>query len=258
MDQNYYQILGVSPEAPEKEIKRAYHTKARQIHPDKATSPEERAKFEEQFALISKAYNVLKEGDKRVEYDRQQKILQEKPPEITNPQPLSSKKRESITPSASPISKGGLSQAKQQSINISERAKIAQKAFNKGMQLFQSGDYAKAIEFFEAAISNDDSDPNYFVRIALALIRSHKSLTKALDYMRTAIEMDPYNIEYKHHLAEIYESAGALSSARQVYQEILKWDTTNEKAMRKLTLMGFQDKKSGSFFTSFFKKIFKK
>ncbi|MBT8412812.1 MAG: DnaJ domain-containing protein [Boseongicola sp.] len=62
---DYYVVLEVSPDATQEEIKRAYRKLARKTHPDLNPGPEAEAAFK----AASEAYDVLKDADRRAEYD---------------------------------------------------------------------------------------------------------------------------------------------------------------------------------------------
>lgn len=67
MKEDYYDILKVSKDASENDIKRAYRKKAIKYHPDKNPDNEE---AEEQFKKAAEAYEVLGDPDKRARYDQ--------------------------------------------------------------------------------------------------------------------------------------------------------------------------------------------
>ena len=63
---DYYDILGVKPDASEAEIKAAYRKLARQYHPDK----NKEAGAEDKFKAVNEANEVLRDKEKRRAYDQ--------------------------------------------------------------------------------------------------------------------------------------------------------------------------------------------
>jgi molecular chaperone DnaJ len=65
MNRDCYEVLGVSRSATDEEIKRAYRELARKHHPDANPAPE----AEERFKEITVAYEVLRDPERRRQYD---------------------------------------------------------------------------------------------------------------------------------------------------------------------------------------------
>jgi len=63
---DYYEVLGVSREASQQEMKKAYRKLAMEYHPDHNSEPDAEEKFKE----LSEAYGVLTDEEKRSLYDR--------------------------------------------------------------------------------------------------------------------------------------------------------------------------------------------
>src|SRR6056297_1380160 len=66
MSEDFYEVLGVSQNASEDEIKQAYRKKAQEYHPDVSDDPD----AEEKFKKIQQAKKVLTDEEKRQAYDQ--------------------------------------------------------------------------------------------------------------------------------------------------------------------------------------------
>ena len=62
-----YQQLGIARGASEAEVKKAYRSMAKQLHPDRN---KDNPKAAERFAKVTQAYEILSDKDKRARYDR--------------------------------------------------------------------------------------------------------------------------------------------------------------------------------------------
>ncbi len=71
IEKDFYKVLGVTSDASEKDITKAYRKLAREFHPDKNPGD---TKAEERFKEISAAYDVISDSTKRAEYDELRRL----------------------------------------------------------------------------------------------------------------------------------------------------------------------------------------
>lgn len=64
---DYYQVLGITKNASDAEIKKAYRARARELHPD--LHPDD-PKAKEKFQELQEAFDILNNTEKRAVYDR--------------------------------------------------------------------------------------------------------------------------------------------------------------------------------------------
>lgn len=72
-EKDYYAVLGVTRDASEQDIKKAYRKLAQRYHPD--ASPGNR-EAEERFKEVSQAYDVLSDPNRRREYDQFRRMVE--------------------------------------------------------------------------------------------------------------------------------------------------------------------------------------
>jgi len=73
---DYYELLGVSPEADEKTLRRGYLARLKAWHPDKNAADTARA--EEMTKTLNEAYYVLRDPGRRRQYDRMRRFTRGK------------------------------------------------------------------------------------------------------------------------------------------------------------------------------------
>ena len=72
---DYYKILGVDRNIPQKDVRAAYRKRAKQFHPDlHPNDPKAKAKFQ----ALSEAFEVIGDPEKRAKYDKQANLQNDK------------------------------------------------------------------------------------------------------------------------------------------------------------------------------------
>jgi curved DNA-binding protein CbpA len=75
MVRNHYLLLGIPPDASQRQIKSVYRNLAKRFHPDRNKGSEAAAEL---FRQVNDAYRVLSDPKRRTRYDQQLKQQQEK------------------------------------------------------------------------------------------------------------------------------------------------------------------------------------
>ena len=62
---NPYQVLGISPDASDDEVKKAYRTLSKKYHPDANINSANQAEYTEKFKQVQNAYKMIMDGRKK-------------------------------------------------------------------------------------------------------------------------------------------------------------------------------------------------
>lgn len=92
----------------------------------------------------------------------------------------------------------------------------------------KTGDMEAAVGYLKTAVEKTGEDPALAIKIASLLLRKN-SLEEAAAYASRASELDPSNIDAKKLLGDIYQTAGELQKAWDIYTTLLDEIIYNER-----------------------------
>lgn len=207
-EKNYYEILGVSLNADNGEIKKRYIELAKKYHPDRYShyplTKDLLQKIKENFQMVQTAYEVLSDKTKKESYDAtiQSPVLKEM-----------MEKTENI-------------------IN-------AEIAFKKGEILLRRRNYKEARNYFKEAVNLNNKEPEYLVNLAITNIflkNSHNDdFTKeARSCLERAIYINPYCEKAYYYLGILSKLENKNEEAILCFKKAININPDNKEAYLEL------------------------
>jgi curved DNA-binding protein CbpA len=181
---NYYDVLGVTRDASETEIRNRFRVLARENHPDRFTEPEKKRGAEERFQILTEAMNVLTSESRRKTHDA----------ELEKNRPMSQ-----------------------------DPAAQARIFLAKGVKSYREGNFPDAIAQFDLAVHHFDKDAKAFHYLALACMKVVGQVRKGVDAIEAAIRLDANNALFHRDAGKLYIMAGLNSKAERHLEEALTW-----------------------------------
>ncbi|MEK7307695.1 MAG: DnaJ domain-containing protein [Nitrospirota bacterium] len=193
--ENYYEILGIAPDADEQTIKRAYHILVKEYHPD-SPAAKKTPGSPEKFRLLKEAYETLVEKKARENYD---KYVLKKPAKLSKE-------------------------------NEDTYKKLALKHYEQGRDFYKSKKYRSASRSFHTAMNLDPDNSLYCSWLGISLSHIPGKLHEAKTLCEKAVKLSPNNADYRVNLAIVYRDAGIKSLADKYFREALEIDPDNQRA----------------------------
>ena len=180
LDLDHYALLGIPREATPADIKRAYFSAAKRLHPDALSRnglEALRKPANELFARIAKAYSVLSDPKARRDYDADASGAEE---------------------------------------GEAERIAQAETLYRKGEVLVRKGAFQEAVKFLAPAVELWAEDAEYRSALGWALYKKGKSEPQpAREHLSKAVKLDPKNAVAHYRLGVVLRSLGEPEAAQK-------------------------------------------
>ncbi|MGC4116594.1 MAG: response regulator [Myxococcales bacterium] len=212
---DYFQILGVAPNAPKDEIKRSYFGLAKEYHPDKhfgSYSAEVRNLAAEIFDLISTAHDTLTDEEERARYVGE----------------LAAGVRKDVSDEVSKIL-------------------AAEGKFQKGEDLMRKKLYREAHQSFQEAVELYGEEGEFHAYLGWSLFqsdpRSQELAEKAIEHVEAGIRLNPKVDKSYLFLGYIHKAIGRPDRAEKQFEKAIQCNPDCIEALRELRLLGKGKKK---------------
>lgn len=190
----HYEVLSISNDVSQEDLKRAYYDLARSYHPDRFRRKEYKplhARIEAAFARITQAYETLGDSGSRATYDS--KLAARARAKAAAP------KNQPNAPSSTP------SKPTEDSSSSLTRAEAQ---FREGLAAMRSGQNNSAITNFASAAQAFPNEARYraFYGHALSAHETNRRLAEV--ELQAALKIEPDNPDYRIMLAQLYKALG--------------------------------------------------
>ncbi len=221
---NYFQVLGVGPDAGDDAVRHAYLQKAKDVHPDVLGSdgpPALHRICEEAFRLVQAAYDALKTEARRREYLA--------------------------------FLEGSGEEAIQDPRSVLE----AESLFQRGRLLLRRRQWDRAAEAFEGALSLNPDEGEYVLQLGIVRMRQAAAgrdggIDEAEELFRRAAELLPGAPEPWYRLGRIWSLRGDPAKAETHFRAALRRDPRHTESLRELRLLELRaEKRKGRGLTGF-------
>lgn len=183
--EDYYEILGVPRNATSKQIRDRFLQLARDRHPDRFGDTE-KVQAEEEFQLITQAYNVLHDDHRRLQYDKETEVRSKSP-------------------------------------TADVRSQAGQVYKRRGVEAFKKKRYQEAATNLEQATHEDASDPESWYYMAQVYGQRTSWLSKGLAAASKACELEPSNPDFLKQAGKMAAQAGMDGRALKYYRDALTY-----------------------------------
>jgi len=185
MARDFYAVLAVPRNATEDQIRQRFRELARTRHPDRFQGLE-KARAESEFQEITQAYIVLADPERRRKHDV-----------------------ELIRPG--------------EGNEVVDPRQLFRVYLQRGVKAYKEKNYLEAASNFDLATQTDPKNGQAWHHLAQACSQQRSWLSRALDAIDRACQLEPMNGAYLKQAGRIYALTGQTEKALGYYRKSLQW-----------------------------------
>jgi curved DNA-binding protein CbpA len=227
----HYEVLGVARTAGAADIKRAYHSLAKRLHPDRFrrdADGEMIQRLDASFARITQAYEVLKDTKLRAAYDLKLPARADAgfAPKVAQTDEGIRAERNRTTAETAAPAEGAATPSR------------AEERFQQGLAALQRGEEGRARQLLGEAALLAPREARYRAYYGRALARDRAARRQAEAELQAALALDEQNPSYRVMLAELYLEIGLRRRAESELRRALTLNPNHAAARRLLERLG--------------------
>jgi DnaJ-domain-containing protein 1 len=232
----HFEVLGITRESTEAQVKEAYFRMAKRFHPDAhhdAALSDLRDKLEAVFSRLGDAYEVLRNPRIRASYE---KALHAR-----------ASQAEPAVAVALPV----------ESADPRQEARMAEEAIRKAARSLAAEKYWETIQLLEPAIGRVEGKVRQTGRVLLAkaYMKNPNWVKQGEELLLAVLQDDPRHLEAYLLLGNLYKSGGLRSRAVTMFRKVLDLNPEHEEALAQLSQIVPEEPEPGPG-GGFIKKIF--
>jgi curved DNA-binding protein CbpA len=215
---DYYEIMGLTPEAAAAEIKVAYYALARRYHPDRfhlQSGTPQHARISSAFARVTQAYETLTEPGARAAYDAA----------LERSRQFSGARKSQASGVSGPADEYEFAMS-----GGDDEFPEAGQCFREGLHALQSGQLKLALTQLATAARLAPRDARYRAHYGRALAAGEQTRRLAESELMAAVKLEPANPMYRTMLAELYFNLNFHRRAQTELQRALAIEPNDAKA----------------------------
>ena len=197
----YYQLLAVTPESSAQEIKKSYYALARKFHPDHHMNKGEVVgSLKTLMAVVTQAYNTLKDQQRRADYD------------------------------AKLASSGTFNLERERT----ESRESVEEYLARANECLRAKNLAGSITWLRKCVERAPEEAKYRAMLARSLASVAVYRKEAIEHFQKAIELDPWNATAYFQFGNLYEEMQLPWRAQPLYAKALELNPDHVKAKERL------------------------